>query len=469
MKRGIFTVLLLTTSACSFAPEYVRPNPPIPLSWPEGDAYRTEHAATFYASRWQDVLRDVRLQRLITSALANNRDLRAAVANVVAARAQYRIQASNRLPRVTMGSDLLHSEGGVSGAARTSYALDVGATAFELDLFGRLASLANAEQERFLASQAGARSARLALIGTVADAWLSYGTDASLLQIASDTLANAQRSVELTNARLIGGVAPRSDLRQAEQILATAQADIARLRTALAQDANALRLLLGGTLDPQLLPGSIEDAEAAFAAPSAGMDSRILLHRPDVMQAEFGLRAADAEIGAARAAMFPTISLTSVLGFASNALSSLFSAGSFNWSGGANASYPLFRGGAGRAGVERSIGVRDAALAQYELAIQTAFKEAADALARRGTMEEQIRAVQLQVHAAADSQQLAEARYRNGIDTFLVNLDALRSLYSARISLTNIRQERAANLIMLFRVLGGDRGADEMEAAGGGE
>jgi multidrug efflux system outer membrane protein len=262
--------------------------------------------------------------------------------------------------------------------------------------------------------------------------------------------------VRLTRARLEGGIAPRTDLRQAEQILEIAQADVAEQRTALAQDANLLQLLVGAAVDPSLLPRSIEEAAPQIGELPTGLDSRILLRRPDVLEAEFQLRAANAEIGAARAALFPTISLTGLLGLASTALTGLFSGGAFSWSAGANIDYPIFRAGAGRAGVQLSEAQRNAALATYERAIQTGFREVADALARRGTIAEQLRATQAQTAAAADTYTLVEARYRGGIESFLTSLDAQRSLYAAQRTLVGTRLTQATNLVDVYRAVGGD-------------
>lgn len=469
MKRGTILIALLA-GACSMDPKYARPELPVPASWPTGDAYLRASEATLPQVTYRDVFRDPRLQGLIEQALANNRDLRIAAANIVAARAQYRIQRAEQFPQIdlngrgsyTNGSN--SSSGSNSGTGtttsgsgnRASFAANVGVTAFEIDLFGRLASLSRAEQNRYFATEAAARATRLTLVGDIADAWLTYAADASLMVIARDTAASAERSLKLTRARLEGGVAPRSDLRQAEQVLATAQSDLAAQKTALAQDVNALQLLVGAPIDPAMLSGSIEEAAPTLAALPAGLDSRVLLRRPDVVQAEYELRAANAEVGAARAALFPTISLTGALGFASDTLGSLFSNGAFTWNGGGSAAYPIFRAGAGRAGLELGEAQKDAAVASYERAIQSGFREVSDALARYGTIDEQVRADTVQVDAAADTYKLADARYRGGVDAFLSSLDAQRSLYSAQRSLVQTRLTQGSNLVALYRSLGGD-------------
>lgn len=454
-RKPILIALMLATAACSMDPKLAQPDLPVPPSWPVGDAYLRQAEAVLPQISYRGIFRDQRLQSLIDQALANNRDLRIAAANITAARAQYRIQRAEQLPQLDASTRATYSDTG-SAPGSGSFSADIGVTAFELDLFGRLASLTRAEQNRYFATEAAARATRLTLVGDIADTWLNHAADASLLKIAQDTATSAERSVRLTRARLEGGIAPRSDLRQAEQVLATAQADLAAQRTAIAQDINALQLLVGAPIDPALLPAAIEQAGTTIAELPAGLDSRILLRRPDVVQAEYDLRAANAEIGAARAALFPTISLTAALGFASTALSSLFTGGAFTWSGGGSAAYPIFRAGAGRAGVAQSEAQRDAALATYERAIQIAFREVSDALARRGTIDAQLRANAAQADAAADNYTLADARYRGGIEPFLNSLDAQRSLYSAQRTLVVTRLIQASNLVTLYRTLGGD-------------
>jgi multidrug efflux system outer membrane protein len=464
-KRAISFATIASLTACSLAPNYVRPEAPVPPSWPVGDAYLRSSEAALPAVRYQDIFRDARLQSIISQALANNRDLRVAAANIAIARGQYRVQRAELLPEIDANAGVTARNGGststsgttTTGAGtRTSFDATLGITSFELDLFGRIRSLTTAAQDRYFSTEAAARTVRLSLIGDIADAWLSYGSDKSLLKIAQDTATSAQKSVDLTRKRLDGGIAPRTDLRQAELVLDTAKADLAQQTTALAQDINALQLLVGAPVDPALLPASIDEAAATLAELPAGLDSSILLRRPDVVEAEYQLRAANAEIGAARAALFPRISLTGLIGFASNALGALFTGGAFNWQAGGAASYPIFRAGAGRAGVDVSKAQHDAALATYEKAIQTAFREVADALARRGTISDQLNATRDLRAAAADNYQLSDKRYRGGIDSFLQSLDAQRSLYSAERTLVTTQLTRASNLVTLYRVLGGD-------------
>jgi multidrug efflux system outer membrane protein len=464
MRRFVLLLTATSLGACSMAPKYVRPDLPVPPSWPVGDAYLKQSEAALPAVTYRDIFRDQRLQGLIEQALANNRDLRIAAANIAAARAQYRIQRAQLLPQVGASAGVTRSDNGNGSGGRTNFSVDGGVSAFELDLFGRIQSLSTAAQNSYFATEAAARATRLTLVGDIATVWLNYAADKSLLAIAEDTAANAQRSVTLTRARLQGGIAPRTDLSQAETVLASAQSDLAQQTTNLAQDINALQLLIGAPIDPASLPASIDEASGTIIELPAGLDSGVLLRRPDVVQAEYQLRSANAEIGAARAALFPRISLTAVLGLASGALGNLFSGGAFNYSTGANASYTIFNAGAGRANVRLSEAQRDAALAGYEKAIQTAFREVSDALARRGTIAEQTRASQALTAAAADSYRLSEARYRGGIDTFLQSLVAQRTLYSAQQQLIATRLTAATNLVTLYRVLGGDSTLDATAA-----
>jgi multidrug efflux system outer membrane protein len=454
MRRFAALLALLASGCMSLEPNYVRPGPAIPASWPVGSAYLAQSEAALPAVTYKDIFRDPRLQTLIQQALANNRDLMAAAANISAAREQYRIQRSGQLPVVNAGAGTTLT--GDKSNVNANYSADVSVPSFEIDLFGRVRSLSHAQLERYFATEAAARATRLALVASIADAWLVYGADSSLLGIANETARSAATTVKLTRARLEGGVAPRTDLSQAEQILTGAEADVARQTTAVAQDVNALRLLVGAPIDPALLPKSIDEAAPTVAELPAGLDSSILLRRPDVVEAEYQLRAANAQIGAARAALFPKISLTGLLGLASEALTSLFTGGAFGWSAGADATYTIFQGGAGLANVRLTQAQQRAAVADYQKAVQTAFREVSDALARRGTMGKEVDARARQAAAAAESLKLSEARYRAGIENFLATLDAQRSSYSAQQVLVQTKLESAENLVDLYQSLGGD-------------
>ncbi|MBS0334821.1 MAG: efflux transporter outer membrane subunit [Proteobacteria bacterium] len=472
--RAVAALLVAAAAlaGCTLEPRYVRPAPAIPGSFPTGGAY-PRAAAPLPSLSYRDVFKDAHLQSIIGKALVNNQDLAVAMANVSIARAQYRVQRADLLPHIeaTAGGTEAHGKvttvgpGGQVAAQREttrSYAADVGFSGFELDLFGRIRSLTHAAQEQYFASEAGAHQARLTLVAEVADAYLTLAADRSLLAIADDTVQSARKTVDLTQARLDGGVAPRTDLRQAQTVLEQANSDVASLTTQVAQDRNALELLVGAKVADADLPASIEAVDGLLAEAPAGLDSRILLRRPDVAQAEYRLRAANAQIGAARADFFPTIDLTAVAGASSPALRALFNGRNFTWSGGTNASETIFAGGANVANLQLAKGQRQLALAQYQQAIQTAFRDVSDALARRGTIEAQMAAQTNLVSAASDELSLSTARYQQGIDPFLNTLEAQRTLYQARQTLASTRLIRADNLVTLYRALGGDELVDAM-------
>jgi len=472
MKRAVAILALMTGSCVSMEPKYVRPDSAVPASWPVGDPYLVQSEAALPAVTYKDIFRDPRLQTLIDQALINNRDLMVSVANIEEARAQFQIQRAQQFPQVDAnagvtlsGSRSRSGNGGSSGSGNSGgsaksvtaqYSAGVSVPNFELDLFGRLRSLTHAEFQRYLATEAAARATRLTLVAQIANGWLDYAADSSLLAVSEDTAATAAKSVQLTQARVNGGIAPRTDLVQAEQILDTAQADVANQRTLVAQDVNALQLLVGAPINPKLLSPSIDEASPTIAELPPGLSSYVLLRRPDVVEAEYNLRAANANIGAARAALFPKISLTGLLGFASSALTSLFTGGAFGWSASANAAYTIFNAGAGRANVQLSQAQKEAVIATYQGTIQSAFRDVADALARRGTMGDQLSARQRQDAAAAEYLRLSDARYRAGVDNYLTTLDAQRSYYSARQLLVQTKLTAAQNLVNLYQALGGD-------------
>ena len=468
--NGAILLAVTMVCGCSLEPKYVAPLPAVPQSWPVGDPALRASEASLAALGYRDVFRDTHLQNLIRQGLANNQDIRLAVANIAAARGLYRVQRSALLPSITasgsgsirdggnggFGGTNANGGGTANGGSTTQYSVNIGASAFEIDLFGRIRSQSNAALNSYFATEAAARAVRLTLVADIADAYLTLATDRTLLGIAQDTVRSAERSVTLTRARLAGGVAPRTDLRQAETVLGTAQSDVANLTTLVAQDRNALDLLVGAPVAMGDLPPSIEAVESAIAPVPAGLDSSILLRRPDVIESEFRLRAANAQIGAARAAFFPRISLTSLAGFASTALGSLFSGGAFNYSVAPGMTLPLFDGGANRGNLAVARAQFEAASASYQRTIQAAFRDVADALARRATIADQAGAQTRLEAAAQDTARLTDARYRGGVASFLESLDAQRSLYSARRSLASTRLVRARNLVDLYRAVGGD-------------
>jgi multidrug efflux system outer membrane protein len=472
-RRAILTGLTML-AGCSFEPHYARPAPAIPPAWPVGDAYLRQSEAALPSVSYADIFHDAKLQAIIAQALANNQDLRAALANVAAARGQYRVQRAAIFPEVdvTAGVTDRHASaaggstgsttggtgtGGAPGQTTTTYQLAGGTTAWEVDLFGRLRSLSHAAFDQYLATEAAARGVRLTLVAEVANAYLTLAADRSLLAVAIDTESSAQKTVDLTRARLNGGIAPRTDLRQAETVLATAQADHAQQLTLVAQDRNALQLLVGGPVADTLLPDAIEQVDGLLAELPAGLDATILLRRPDVVQAEYQLRAANAQIGAARAAFFPQVSLTGLAGLASTALSTMFTGGAFTWTVAPSTTLPIFDWGKNRGNLASAKAQRELSLAQYQKAIQTAFREVSDGLARRGTIDREVAADMLNLNAAQDTLTLDTARYREGIDPYLDTLDAQRTFYAARRTVAQIRLTKAENLVTLYQTLGGDQ------------
>lgn len=477
-RRFVILLSMGALTACSLAPAYQRPTPAIPAALPV-TAQPAEPVPA--ALSYRDLVRDPRLVALIEQALENNQDLRAALANVASARALVTVAGADLLPQidgnagVTTGDSSNETRGnngggganGVStGGRRTTYSTNLGVS-WEIDLFGRLRSLNDAAFNQYLGTEAAQRGTRLSVVAGTANAWLALAADRSLLAIARDTQVSAARSVELTRALLKGGIAPRTSLRQAETILSQAEADQAALETAVAQDRNALELLVGARVSDDLLPASIESLDGAFAEVPAGLDSSILLRRPDVVEREYQLRAANARIGAARAAFFPRIGLTALAGFASSALSSLFDQGAFNWTVAPSATLPIFDGGTNLGNLRYSKAQRDLALANYQRTIQSAFRDVSDALARRATIDRQLAASVRLDSAARDSLFLANARFREGIDPYLNLLDAQRTAYGAARTLTQTRLLKAQNLITLYQSLGGDALIDARPTRGG--
>jgi multidrug efflux system outer membrane protein len=451
-------------------PRLGQPDPAIPPSWPVGDAYLVQSEAALPTVTYKQVFRDPRLQTLISQALVNNRNLMAAASNIAAAREQYRIQRAQLFPQLDAAAGVTvtgersrlgsgSGSGSSGGSGRNivaNYTAGLSVPSFELDLFGRIRSLTHAQLEQYFATEAGARATRLTLVGDIANAWLTYASDFGLLVIARQTVESTSKSVDLTRKQLEGGIVPRTNLSQAIETMAQAEANLAQQRTAVAQDDNLLQLLVGTPIDPSLLPGSIDEAGATIADVPAGVSSYVLLRRPDVLQAEYQLRAANADVGAARAALFPRITLTGLLGFASSALGSLFTGGAFGFSASANAAYTIFQGGAGHANVRLTEAQRNAALANYQLAVQTAFREVADALARRATMDQQLAATSRQQAAAADVYMLEEQRYRAGIDAYLNLLIAQQQYYSVQQVLVRTKLTAAQNRVDVYQSLGGD-------------
>ncbi|NMG46275.1 AdeC/AdeK/OprM family multidrug efflux complex outer membrane factor [Aromatoleum toluvorans] len=443
--------------ACSLIPAYERPAAPVPAVFPDTPAT----AGAPEAPAWRDYFADGRLRELVELALANNRDLRVAALNIERARAQYGIQRADLFPSISANggqtAQRLPAELSRTGRTGTTrqYSATVGFSAYELDFFGRIRSLNEQALEQFLATEEARRSAQISLVAEVADAWLRLAADRERQTLAINTLATRQKSYDLTKRSFDVGATSALDLRQAQTLLEGARADVARYASLVAQDQNALALVVGAPVPPSLMPQGFAESITAVAELPAGVPSEVLTRRPDILQAERQLRAANASIGAARAAFFPRISLTASAGTASSTLDGLFEGGSGTWSFVPQISLPIFEAGRLTANLEATKVQREIAVAQYEKSIQSAFREVADALADRATLAEQLDARRRLVEATGESFKLSEARYKAGVDSYFGLLDAQRSLYAAELDLIAVRQSDGANRIALYKALGG--------------
>jgi multidrug efflux system outer membrane protein len=457
--------MLFAAGCASLEPAVPTAEPAILSEWPlpprTGTAIApapTEATSAISASTaaadigWRDFFADPRLQELIARSLDNNRDMRVAVLNVERARAQYRVQRADRLPSVGVNGAMTRSD---PSPLNGRYSVELGIADFELDLFGRVRSLSNAALQRYFAQEEARRSAQLSLIAEVANVYLTLAADRELLKIAQQTLKTHEESYALTEKRHALGAVSALDLHQARTLIETARADTARFAGLIAQDINALNLLVGAPVEPALLPDGVDAQVTGLAALPAGLPSEVLLRRPDVLQSEYQLRAANADIGAARAAFFPSITLTGGIGTASNELSGLFDGGTSTWRFMPQINLPIFQGGRLRGNLDVAKADRDIALAQYEKAIQTGFREVADALALTRTLAEERQAQRALVDAATNADQLSGERYRAGYDSYLVRLDAQRTLYAAQQGLVSTGLAEQANRVTLYKVLGG--------------
>jgi len=455
--------MLLCLSGCTFAPKYARPEAPIPTGWPSGPAYQQTPTPTDAPQaadlEWQQFFTDEKLHEAIAMALQNNRDLRIAALNVERARALYGIQRAELLPVVnaTANASKQRIPADVMGFPEPltieNYGANLGVAAWEIDFFGRIRSLKDEALESYLATEQARRSAQLLLVSAVAQAYLTVAADRENLQLAEATLKTQQSAYDLVKRRFDLGLVSELDLNRAQAQLDTARGDIARFQQQVAQDENALNLLVGAPLPDALLPTELNDVTPTQEI-SEGLSSEVLLRRPDVLQAENLLKAANADIGAARAAFFPRISLTAAIGTASSDLSGLFKNGAETWSYAPQIVMPIFDARTWSAHQAAKV-QREIAVTQYEKAIQTAFREVADALAVRGTVGQQVAAQQSLVKAEAETYRLAVSRYQKGIDSYLSVLDAQRSLYAAQQGLVTLRLAKLANNMRLYAVLGG--------------
>ena len=452
---ALVTSALLLGGCMSLIPAYERPAAPVPAAYaPELTPAGAAGAAAAADIDWQRYITDARLKRLIEISLANNRDLRVAILNIEQARATYQIRRADELPSVGAGLTAQRQPGS-NGGLVNSYAVGLQITGYELDFFGRVRSLSQAALSQYLATEEARKTVQITLVASVANAYVGLIADDELLRVTRDTLKTRDESFKLTKLKFDNGAASELDFRQAEQLLEGARATLAQTQRQRALDENALVLLLGQAL-PADLPAGLPLAEQQVSTElPAGLPSELLTRRPDVRSAEQQLLAANANIGAARAAFFPRISLTASAGTASSELGNLFKSGTFALTGTATLLQPIFDAGRNQANLDVAKVNKDIAVAQYEKAIQTAFREVSDSLAGRATLGEQLRAQTAQTNAAQISFNLADLRYRNGAASYLDVLDAQRSLFSAQQALVQVQALQAQNLMTLYKVLGG--------------
>ena len=472
MKRHLSFLLLgiaLVLGGCTLAPEYTRPEAPVPADWPIGAAYQETKTMPITPPAteisWQEFFGDGRLQQILATALNNNRDLRIAALNVERARGLYGIQRAELYPTldaVGTGSKQ-RVPADLSGVGKKitveQYRVDFGILSWEIDFFGRIRSLKDRALEQYLSTEEARRSAQILLVSSVVTAYLSLAADRENLRLGETTLEAQQSAYDLIKRRYEVGLATELALNQAQTLVDTARRNIAVFTQLVAQDENALNLLVGSPapIPRELLPADLGSV-SSLKEISPGLSSEVLLLRPDIMAAEHQLKAANAYIGAARAAFFPRIALTTTVGTASADLSGLFGSGQGTWGFAPQIVWPIFDARLWSA-YDVTIAEKEIALAQYEKAIQTAFREVADALAVRGTAEQQLSAQQSLVDAYARTYRLSVARYGKGIDSYLGVLDAQRSLYTAQQALVFLRLGKLANQVRLYAVLGG--GSDQ--------
>jgi len=464
MLRMSLLSLAVLLAGCSLIPEYQRPASPSAAQYPQGAIYPTQTTAAARTEDWRTLFNDPALQQLIESALLNNRDLRVAALNVEAFQAQYRIQRADLLPAVSANASesrqrLPPSVTRSKAMINSTYAANLGVSAYELDFFGRVRSLSEQALQTWLATEQARRSAELSLVANVANAYLTWRADQELLELTRQTLAADEQSLRLTTRNRDAGKSSALEQAQAKTSVDSSRANLARYKRQVAQDLNSLTLLVGAPV-PEQLPAQPLASDLIRQLP-AGLPSDLLQRRPDILQAEYQLKAANANIGAARAAFFPSVSLTASAGTSSRDLSGLFSAGSGAWTFQPQINLPIFNAGSLRASLDYSKLQKDVAVAEYEKSIQTAFQEVANGLAARSTYQQQLQAQRDLVQATQDYYNLAQHRYQNGVDSSLTFLDAQRSLFSSQQGLITDRLAQLVAEVNLYTALGGGWRADE--------
>lgn len=460
----LFTVSILLSACSTKDLTYDKPKDLIPQTWSKENAYKELTLSTNSETLlWEKMILDEKLKEVIKISLNQNRSLKEAVANIESARATYRVQKASELPSLTAevtGSkarSLNTSSSNNSTSNSESYSAGVEVSSYELDFFGKARNASLTDFESFLSVEQAQKTVRISLIAEVSNAWLSMAADKSLLDYAKKTSLSSKKSLDIIEARIKAGIDSKATLYDEQTTYYQAIADIEKYTTLVAQDQNALDLLVGQKVPEQLLPSQLDENTEYLSSIPIYLSSNILLNRPDILEAEHNLKAANANIEVARAAYFPSITITSAAGIASTALNNLFTGGAASiWSFVPNISIPIFDWGSKDASLDYAKAQRDLYIAKYELAIQTAFSEVSNALARYGTIENQLKAQENLVNAYKNSLFLAEKRYNLGVDTYLNTLISQRNLYSSEQNLISLRLTKISNRATLYKVLAND-------------
>lgn len=455
-------VTVLALSGCmSLAPDYERPEAPVAQVWPQDEASRNAELLVNGLAQWSDFFTDARLHQLISLGLENNRSLRSAVFNVERARALYNVSRSELLPSVAAVADetAKRTPESVSTTGRQvtshTYSASLAMTSYELDLFGRVRSSNEMALQSYFQTQAAQRTAQMTVVTEIASTWLSLGAAKAQLKLAADTLTSQQESLKLIEHSYEYGASSQLDVQRAKQTVATAQNAHAAALRSVAQMRNALTMLVGAPVPENLEPNGIELNVTTKVSAVSNVPSEVLLNRPDIAAAEAVLKSANANIGVARANFFPRIALTGSIGTISPEFSNLFDGGTRFWNWAPSVSLPIFTGGANISNLRAAQAQQKAAVAEYEYAIQTAFREVADALAVEGTVADQLKASEDMAAVTAESYRLAQERYQSGADSYLSVLDSQRSNFSAQQSLITAQLARATSYVTLYKVMGG--------------
>lgn len=459
---------LLLSGCISLAPEYERPEAPVEQVWPQDEATKNAALLTEGLQKWSDFFTDERLTKLIELGLQNNRSLRSAFYSVEQARAQYNVSRADLLPSVavqaeeTAGRTPASTTGTGVDVTSHTYSANAAMASYELDLFGRIRNLNEQALQAYFQTQAAQRTAQMTVITEIAQTWLSLGASKDLLKLAQETYDSQSESLKLIQQSYELGASSMLEVQQAMQTVATAKAAAVQASRSVAQYRNALATLVGTKVPAELEPEGLKmDITKPQVSVASNIPSEVLLARPDIASAEAVLRSANANIGVARAAFFPSITLTGSAGSISGELNELFNGGTHTWSFVPNITLPIFTGGANIANLRAAEAYQKKSIADYELTIQTAFQEVADALATEGTVADELLAQQQLAAATAETLRLSEERYKNGADSYLEVLDSQRSNFSAQQAVINAQLSRAASLVTLYKVLGGGSQLEE--------